>query len=194
VLRDAGFRPEVMVSGVSEDVDAPDASTMVALLAVRKGTAVADQCPDALVMACDSMLDLDGRTFGKPRSPAEAIAYWRTLSGRTAYLHTGHWIMDTRSGRSLTDTASTAVRFATPSEAEIKAYVATGEPFKAAGGFTLEGFGAPFVEGIEGDATNVLGLSLPLFRLMLGRLDVDFTDLWCQGGDGDPNEREITSA
>jgi septum formation protein len=178
VLRDAGFAPEVIVSGVDEDIDASDTATAVVVLAQRKGLAVADRCPDALVIACDSLLDLGDRALGKPGSVAEAVEYWRRLSGQEAVLYTGHWVKDTRSGRSVSDLARTTVRFGTPSEAEIEAYVATGEPLALAGAFSIEGYGAPFIDGIDGDPSNVLGLSLPLLRTMLARLDIAITDLW----------------
>jgi septum formation protein len=180
VLRDAGFTPEVIPSNVSEDIEAVDTATAVVALAQRKGIAVAARCSNALVIACDSLLDLQGQTLGKPDSPAEAVEYWRRLAGREAVLCTGHLVKDTRSGRSESDLARTTVRFGTPSDAEIKAYVATGEPLGLAGAFSIEGYGAPFIEGIDGDPSNVLGLSLPLLRRMLTRLDVAFTDLWRQ--------------
>lgn len=178
VLRDAGFAPEVIVSGVDEDIDTTDTATAVVALAERKGTAVSHRCPDAVVIACDSLLDLHGQALGKPASAADAVKYWRRLSGQEADLCTGHWVKDTRSGRSASDLARTTVRFGTPSDAEIEAYVATGEPLHLAGAFSIEGYGAPFVEGIDGDPSNVLGLSLPLLRILLARLDIAITDLW----------------
>jgi septum formation protein len=178
VLRDAGFAPEVMASGIDEDIDASDTATAVVALAQRKGLAIADRCSNAVVIACDSLLDLSGQTLGKPGSVAEAVEYWRRLAGREAVLCTGHWVRDTGSGRSVSDLARTTVRFGTPSEAEIEAYVATGEPLALAGAFSIEGYGAPFIEGIDGDPSNVLGLSLPLLRKMLARLDIAITDLW----------------
>jgi len=178
VLRDAGFAPEVIVSDVDENIDAPDTATAVVALAQRKGTVVAERCSNALVIACDSMLDLHGQTLGKPASVAEAVEYWRRLSGHEAVFCTGHWVKDTRSGRSESDLARTMVRFGTPSDAEIEAYVATGEPLTLAGAFSIEGYGAPFIEGIDGVPSNVLGLSLPLLRAMLARLHIAITDLW----------------
>jgi len=167
-----------VVSGLDEGIDAPDTATAVVTLAQRKGTAVADLYTDALVVACDSMLDLHGQTLGKPGSMAEAVEYWRRLAGEQAVLCTGHWVKDTRSGHAESALARTTVRFGTPSDAEIEAYVATGEPLSLAGAFSIEGYGAPFIEGIDGDPSNVLGLSLPLLRKMLARLDIAITDLW----------------
>jgi septum formation protein len=178
VLRAAGFAPEVMISGVDEDIDTADTAAAVVTLAQRKGAVVADRCPDAVVIACDSMLDLRGRSLGKPGSTAEAVEYWRRLAGHEAVLYTGHWVKDTRIGRSERGVAGTTVRFGTPSDHEIEAYVATGEPLELAGAFSIDGYGAPFVDGIDGDPSNVLGLSLPLLRAMLGRLGIPITDLW----------------
>jgi septum formation protein len=178
VLCEAGFTPEVIVSGVEETIDAPDTATAVAELAKRKGMAVVGRAPDSLVIACDSMLDLHGHGLGKPASVDEAVDYWRRLSGQAAVLWTGHWMADTRTGNTVAEVARTTVRFGTPSQREIDAYVATGEPLELAGGFSIEGYGAPFVDGIDGDPSNVLGLSLPLFRRMLASLDLSITDLW----------------
>ncbi len=179
VLQDAGFDPEVVVSGVDEDVDDLATESAVLVLADRKASAVADRCEGALVLGCDSMLDLDGVALGKPLSPADATDMWRRLSGRRATLHTGHCLIDTRTdGHVISRVASTSVRFGTPSEQEINAYVASGEPLSFAGGFAIRGRGAPFVEGIDGDPSNVLGLSLPLLRQMLAETGVMITDLW----------------
>ena len=178
VLRDAGLTAEVVVSGVDETIDAPDTGTAVVALAQRKGEAVAAGCSDALVIACDSMLDFRGLALGKPASAAEALEYWHRLSGHEAVLWTGHWVKDTRAGRCASDVARTTVRFGRPNERELAAYVATGEPLDLAGAFSVEDYGAPFVDGINGDPSNVLGLSLPLLRTLLARLDIAITDLW----------------
>jgi septum formation protein len=178
VLRSAGFDPEVVVSGVSEEIDGLDTARAVVMLAERKGSAVAPRCPESLVLSCDSMLDLDGQGLGKPATAAEATAIWRRLGGHRGTLHTGHCLIDTRSGRRLTRLASTVVHFGTPTAAEMEAYVASGEPLAMAGAFSLDGLGGPLVEGIEGDPSNVLGVSLPLFRHMLGELGFSITALW----------------
>jgi septum formation protein len=178
VLRDAGFDPEVVVSGVSEEVDVADTARAVVVLAGRKGSAVAGSYPDSLVLACDSLLDLDGVALGKPSNPADATDMWRRLSGRQGTLHTGHCLIDTKTDRRLLRRASTLVRFGTPTEAEIGAYVASGEPMTLAGAFSIDGLAAPFVEAIEGDPSNVLGLSLSLLRSMLGEVGVTIMDLW----------------
>lgn len=179
VLRDAGIDPEVIVSGVPETVDdGLDTPAAVQVLAERKASAVARQCPDALVLGCDSLLDLDRVAFGKPTSAEHAIRMWQQLSGRDATLFTGHCLIDGSRGRRLRAVARTLVRFAAPTERELAAYVASGEPLAMAGAFSIEGLGAPFVAGIDGDPTNVLGLSLPLLRRMLADLGLAITDLW----------------
>lgn len=181
LLQSAGFAPEVVVSGVDETaVDTGDAWEAVRSLAVRKAEAVASR-PDvagAIVVGCDSMLHLDGRLLGKPADATEAVARWERMRGSVGVLLTGHCVIDTGTGRSVDDVADTVVRFGTPSDAEIEAYVATGEPLHVAGAFTLDGRSAPFVDGVDGDPGNVIGLSLPLLRALLAKLDIEVTSLW----------------
>jgi septum formation protein len=178
LLRDAGLSPEVVVSGVDEDDVTGSAREMVLELAMRKAHAVATDETDSLVIGCDSLLDLDGVAYGKPATPAEAVTRWQTMRGRSGTLLTGHCVVDTRSGAHAAEVCATIVRFGTPDEAEIEAYVATGEPLRVAGAFTLDGYAAAFLAGIDGDAGNVVGLSLPLLRDLLSRLDVRLVDLW----------------
>ena len=178
VLRDAGIDARVVVSGVDETTgDGLDTAAVVATLAERKATAVAGRCPGALVLGCDSLLELDRVTFGKPASAGQAAEVWRRLSGREATLFTGQCLV-AGDGRRVRDVARAAVRFGTPSEAELAAYVASGEPMAMAGGFSIEGLGAPFVDSIDGDPGTVIGLSLPLLRRMLAQIGVAITDLW----------------
>ena len=167
-----------MVSGVSEDFGDIGTARAVVVLAERKSSAVAGHCPGSLVLGCDSMLDLDGMALGKPATPAEATDMWRRLSGNQGVLHTGHCLIDTRTDRRARRLASTLVRFGTPSESEISAYVASGEPLTVAGAFSIDGLAAPFIDGIDGDPSNVLGVSLPLLRRMLDEFDVPITALW----------------
>jgi septum formation protein len=182
LLRAAGFDPEVVVSGIDETV-APDADAwnVVGALAELKAVTVAksDEAGDAIVIGCDSLLLLEGAILGKPSSPAEAIARWQIMRGRTGSLVTGHCVVDTTTGRVAQDVADTVVRFGTPSDAEVAAYVGSGEPLHVAGAFTLDGRSAPFIDGIDGDPGNVIGLSLPLFRRLLHELGIEVTDLWC---------------
>jgi septum formation protein len=179
LLRRAGIDPEVVVSGVDETTEAGlGTSSVVAVLAERKAEVVASQRPDALVLGCDSLLELDGISFGKPETADEAAHRWRTLSGREGTLLTGHCLITPGHARLVRAVASTTVRFGTPTDAEVSAYVASGEPVRVAGAFTIDGLGAPFIDGIDGDPGNVVGLSLPLLRRMLADVGVRITDLW----------------
>ena len=181
LLRDAGFAPTVVVSGVDESrVAEADPTVLVRVLAEHKALAVAAGLHgDELVVGCDSMLVLDGEVLGKPSSSADAVARWHRMRGRSGELLTGHCVVDVASGRCESETASTVVRFGSPTDAEIEAYVASGEPLHVAGAFTLDGRSAPFLDGIDGDAGNVIGLSLPLLRALLTKHGVEVTDLWC---------------
>ena len=198
-LRSAGFAPEVRVSGVDEDEalgaaraargEAPHGRHVlgtstaddVLVLARAKAQAVAADVPDAVVLGCDSMLELDGRQLGKPADAAEALERWRAMRGRTGVLHTGHWLVDTRAPDTAAGgTASTVVHFADLSEEEVEAYVGTGEPLAVAGAFTVDGLGGPFVTSIEGDYHAVVGVSLPLLRTLLAELGLSVMDLWSE--------------
>jgi septum formation protein len=179
VLRGAGIDPEVVVSGVDETTeDHLDTATAVGLLAERKASAVAALRPDALVLGCDTMLDLDGTAYGKPASAGRATEMWALLAGRRGTLYTGHCLIEPMTGRRVRGVGGTVVRFGSPSAAEVAAYVASGEPMRVAGGFTIDGLAAPFVDGIDGDPSNVIGLSMPLLRRMLADLGMAVTDLW----------------
>jgi septum formation protein len=184
-LRRAGVEPHVIVSGVDETlVQEPVPVELARRLAELKGRAVLATVPalpagERLVLvACDSVFEIDGAAYGKPVDADEARRRLRAQSGRSGVLHTGHFVVDVASGESRTRTASTGVTFATLSDAEIDAYVATGEPVAVAGAFTVDGLGAAFVERVDGDHHNVVGISLPLLRLMLAELEVAWTELW----------------
>ena len=183
MLREAGFDPVVVPSGADEEFGDLPTEHAVAVIAARKAEIVAPQFGDALVLGCDSMLDVGGRALGKPATPAAATAMWRALGGQVGTLYTGHCLFDTRSGERVQEVARTVVHFAAPSDEEIAAYVATGEPLQMSGAFGLEGKSGPFVERIEGDPSNVRGLSLPLLRRMLARLGLNVFDLWSPGPD-----------
>ena len=155
-----------------------DTASVVEQLALRKARTVAAHRPDALVVGCDSLLDVDGEAWGKAASAAEAVQRWRLLRGRSATLVTGHCLIDALSAAEAAEVVATTVRFGRPSDAEIDAYVATGEPLAVAGGFTIEGRGAPFVDGVDGDPGNVIGLSIPALRRLLAQLGIAITDLW----------------
>lgn len=179
ILREAGFDPEVIVSGVDEDdVEAVDTPSLVTILAKRKASAVLTPGGDKIVVGCDSMLEFDGRIFGKPTSVDQARSWLTSMRGASGTLHTGHCVMDESNGRWATGCAGTTVHFGVTTDAELDAYLATGEALAVAGAFTLDGRSAPFIDGIEGDPGNVIGLSLPLLRRLLARIDVAITDLW----------------
>ncbi|MGW5265392.1 Maf family protein [Microbispora sp. NPDC004025] len=179
VLRAAGLDPKVIVSGVDEDaITAGTPEELCLKLAVAKADAVAGTLGDGIVIGCDSVLELDGVAYGKPGTPEEAVRRWHMMRGRTGRLLTGHSVVDVAGGRAVSEMAATVVRFGTPSDEEIETYVASGEPLRVAGAFTLDGLGGWFVEGIEGDHGNVLGISLPLLRRLFADLDVPVTTLW----------------
>lgn len=182
-LRSAGLEPEVIVSGVDEDVvTAATPRELVQRLADLKASAVAVSAPAALVLGCDSLLELDGEALGKPGTIDAAIARWQRMRGRVGVLHTGHCLIDTAAGRQVSRTGSTTVRFAEVTAAEIDAYCRTGEPTAVAGAFTIDGLGGWFVESMEGDPHNVVGVSLPLVRTMLHELGIALTDLGYAAG------------
>lgn len=181
LLRQAGLAPETIVSGVDEDsITADSPAELARLLAEAKASVVAvrPEAADAIVVGCDSVLDIDGQALGKPADEEDATARWKSMRGRSGVLRTGHCVIDTATGRRASATASTTVRFGEPTDAEIAAYVASGEPLQVAGAFTLDGRSAPFIEGIDGDPGNVIGLSLPLLRKLLAEVGVEITDLW----------------
>ena len=172
----------MQISGVDESVvEAEDAYTLSLALARMKARTVAGRLPaqpGVLVLGCDSVLAFDGEVLGKPADAGEATKRWQAMRGRSGVLHTGHHLTDLVNGRQAEEVGTTVVHFADVTDEEIEAYVATGEPLNVAGGFTIDGRGGAFVERIEGDPGNVIGLSLPLLRRLLGELGVQITSLW----------------
>ena len=195
-LRAAGVEPLVRVSDVDEHAilralaadsrTEPTPPQQVQALARAKAADVADTVtrsereadPDLIVVGCDSMLEIGGRVVGKPETAAIARERWRSMRGSTGVLHSGHALVRVRDGAEAQGVSSTTVRFGSPADAEIDAYVATGEPLGCAGAFTIDGLGGPFIDGIDGDPHGVVGISLPLLRRLLAELDVTWTDLW----------------
>jgi septum formation protein len=182
LLKAAGIDADALVSGVDESiVEAEDAYTLSLALARMKARTVAARMraePGVLILGCDSVLAFDGEVLGKPADAAEATKRWQAMRGRSGVLHTGHHLTDLVGGRQAEEVGTTVVHFADITDEEIDAYVATGEPLQVAGAFTIDGRGGAFVERIEGDSGNVIGLSLPLLRRLLGKIDVAITDLW----------------
>jgi len=165
---------------VEDGVEAEDIAGLVTLLAELKAEAVADRSGGALVVGCDSMLEFDGRPLGKPASHAQARGWLQAMRGRSGTLLTGHCVIDEANGRRATGVAGTTVRFGVTTEAERDDYLATGEAMGVAGGFTLDGRSAPFIDGVDGDPGNVIGLSLPLLRSLLASIGIAITDLWAR--------------
>ncbi|MFC4333729.1 Maf family protein [Salininema proteolyticum] len=184
LLEAAGISPEVVVSGVDESqVAGPDPAEVSAALAELKADAVAPKTPhDALVLGCDSVLHFDGEILGKPEGPEEAASRWKRMRGNRGVLFTGHCLIDREAERKTVRHSATEVHFAEVTDAEIQAYVATGEPLHVAGSFTLDGYGSAFIKKIVGDPGTVIGLSMPLLREMLGEMEIGITDLWRSNG------------
>jgi septum formation protein len=186
LLIGAGVTPRVVVSNVDEEAMSAALDTLtpeglcmeLARAKARDVAASFTSDDDVIVIGCDSVLDVDGSAHGKPATPEAAKDRWRAMSGRSGTLRTGHWLIRPATGHEVGEVASTVVFHASPSEQEIDAYIATGEPMRVAGGFTIDGLGGPFVERIDGDPSNVVGLSLPLVRLLLRDLGIVWTDLW----------------
>lgn len=198
LLEDAGVLFEVIVSDVDEDAalaqaqqEAKEAGLgaispahTAQLLAQAKARAVAalPQAAGALVLGCDSVFELDGVAYGKPGSAEVALERITSMSGRSGQLHTGHWLVDTRTGFEGAPEAgelrTATVHFDSFTRAEAERYVSTGEPIWVAGSFTIDGFGAAFIQGIEGEYHTIVGLSVHALRTMLASLGVSITDIW----------------
>jgi septum formation protein len=174
LLEDAGLKPTIIVSNVDEETDFFNAMTpedMVIALAISKAHTVREMIDyPAIIIGCDSTFDVDGVSFGKPGTPEVAVERAKKISGRTGLLHTGHCIIDTEQGIEIADRVTTRVTFTDMTDEEIADYVASEEPLHVAGGFTLDGFGSPFIPVIEGDYTNVVGISMPFLRSAMKQL------------------------
>ena len=197
-LRSAHIRHCSTVSHVDEDAllaaakanGTPSAAAQVALLAAAKARDVAallrqappsDSTPNVrVVVGCDSMFEMDGEVVGKPHTAAVARKRLRKMSGRSGTLYTGHCLIDIAHPErpEASGVSKAIVHIAPLSDADIEAYIASGEPLKVAGSFTIDGRGGPFVERIEGDHHGVVGISLPLLRELLAQLDYSITDFW----------------
>ena len=192
VLRQAGIEPIVVVSGVDEDAVIarldPDATpgVVTTALAEAKADAVAHTldpavAADCVVIGCDSMLYRDGELRGKPASAEAARLGWQQMAGKSGQLYTGHCLIrlqDNAITYRAADATVTTVSFGTPSPADLDAYVGSGEPTAVAGGFTLDGLGGWFIDGVDGDPSSVIGIGLPLIRVLLERAGVSIADLW----------------
>jgi septum formation protein len=181
LLEGAGLKPTIIVSNVDEETQFFNAMTpadMVIALAVTKAHTVREQIDyPALIIGCDSTFDVDGVSFGKPGTPDVARERAKAISGRSGLLHTGHCIIDTEQGREIADRVTTKVTFSDLTDQEIDDYIASGEPLHVAGGFTLDGFGSPFIPIIEGDYTNVVGISMPFLRSAMSQLGYSWPEV-----------------
>jgi septum formation protein len=192
VLRQAGIDPLVVVSGVDEDAVAAtlersaSPAEVTTSLATAKASAVVQQIPaqvamDCVVVGCDSMLHIDGQLRGKPGSAKSARLGWKQMAGKSGQLFTGHCVIrlqDNVISHQVADFTVTTVRFANPPPADLDAYVDTGEPISVAGGFTLDGFGGWFIDGVDGDPSSVVGIGLPLTRRLLEHTGLSISVLW----------------
>ena len=181
LLNNAGIKPEVVVSGVDEEDSAYSKLTpselVIALAIVKAHTVRKTINYPALIIGCDSTFEFEGESLGKPLTAENAIARAKLLWGKSGLLHTGHCIIDTEKGIEISDIATTRVFFVEMTDEEIVSYVATGEPLNVAGGFTLDGLSSPFIAKIEGETSNVIGLSLPLLRNAVNKLGYRWFDL-----------------
>lgn len=183
ILESAGVDPIIHPANIDEDAliaslnDAPPREVILALCAA-KAEAVAAQYPDDIVIGCDSMLLLNGTLQGKPHTIDATINRWKAQRGKTADLITGHCIVAPGDEQRVLDAASTSVTFGDVSDADIDAYARSGEPLECAGAFTLEALGGWFIDRINGDPSNVIGLSLPLVRRALYSFGIDVADVW----------------
>ena len=174
LLESAGLKPEIVVSYVDEETDffkAMSPADMVIALAITKAHTVREQISgDAVIIACDSTFEFDGVSLGKPGTADVATERASRVRGNSGLLHTGHCIIDTSKDREISDRVTTKVTFSDMTDLEIADYVSTGEPLHVAGGFTLDGFSSPFIPSIEGDYTNVVGISMPFLRAAMTEL------------------------
>ena len=178
---------EALIASAGDLVADPPALTQ--MLATSKARDVAEQVragdvpglphgARVLVVGADSMLDFDGQVLGKARNAQEVRDRWAAMSGRTGVLVTGHTLIDMDTGHVVERAVATTIRFGRPDPVELEAYIASGEPLAVAGSCTIDGLGGPFIEGIEGDHSNVIGLALPTLRALLAEFGVRWTDLW----------------
>ncbi len=181
LLESAGLKPTIIVSDVDEETDFFNSMTpedMVIALAITKAHTVCEQLNyPAIVIGCDSTFEFEGESLGKPGLAHIAIERAQRVRGKSGYLHTGHCVIDTSQGREISDRITTKVTFTDMSDAEIDDYVESGEPLHVAGGFTLDGFSSPFIPSIEGDYTNVVGISMPFLRSAMNQLGYSWPEV-----------------
>ena len=181
LLESAGLKPKIMVSHVDEETPffnslAP--ADMVIALAITKAHTIRDQIDfPAIIIGCDSTFEFEGESLGKPGEPAISKERASRVRGNSGYLHTGHCVIDTAKNIEISDRVTTKVTFSDMTDEEIDDYVASGEPLHVAGGFTLDGFSSPFIPSIEGDYTNVVGISMPFLRKAMNQLGYSWPEV-----------------
>ena len=181
LLESAGLKPKIMVSHVDEETpffNSLSPADMVIALAITKAHTIRDLIDfPAIIIGCDSTFEFEGESLGKPGEPAIAKERASRVRGNSGYLHTGHCIIDTSKNLEISDRVTTKVTFSDMTDHEIDDYVASGEPLHVAGGFTLDGFSSPFIPSIEGDYTNVVGISMPFLRKAMNQLGYSWPDV-----------------
>lgn len=181
LLESAGLKPTIMVSNVDEETDFFNAMTpedMVIALAITKAHTVREQVNyPAIIIGCDSTFEFEGQSLGKPGTAHVAKERAQRVRGKSGYLHTGHCVIDTEQEREISDRITTKVTFTDMTDAEIDDYIESGEPLHVAGGFTLDGFSSPFIPSIEGDYTNVVGISMPFLRSAMAQLGYSWPEV-----------------
>jgi septum formation protein len=181
LLESAGLTPTIMISHVDEETDffnALSPSDMVIALAITKAHTIRESIDfPAIIIGCDSTFEFEGKSLGKPGTPEVAFARAKRVQGNSGLLHTGHCVIDTSKDREISSIVTTKVSFDSMSDAEISDYVASGEPLHVAGGFTLDGFSSPFIPSIEGDYTNVVGISMPFIRKAFAQLGYSWPEV-----------------
>jgi len=181
LLESAGLKPTIMVSNVDEETDffnSMKPQDMVIALAITKAHTVREQVNyPAIIIGCDSTFEFEGQSLGKPGTASVAKERAQRVRGKSGYLHTGHCVIDTQKEREISDRITTKVTFADMTDAEIDDYIESGEPLHVAGGFTLDGFSSPFIPSIEGDYTNVVGISMPFLRSAMTQLGYSWPEV-----------------
>ena len=181
LLESAGLKPTIMVSNVDEETDFFNAMTpedMVIALAITKAHTVREQVNyPAIIIGCDSTFEFEGQSLGKPGTASVAKERAQRVRGKSGYLHTGHCVIDTEQEREISDRITTKVTFTDMTDVEIDDYIESGEPLHVAGGFTLDGFSSPFIPSIEGDYTNVVGISMPFLRSAMTQLGYNWPEV-----------------
>jgi len=181
LLESAGITPKIIVSNVDEETEffnSMNPEDMVIALAITKAHTVREQIDyPAIIIGCDSTFEFEGQSLGKPGVAHIAKERAQRVRGKSGYLHTGHCVIDTEQGREISDRITTKVTFADMTDSEIDDYVQSGEPLHVAGGFTLDGFSSPFIPSIEGDYTNVVGISMPFLRSAMNQLGYNWPEV-----------------